>query len=393
MKRAELTRWGLWALVLSSVGAAAAWALRPQPVPAAMAKVTRGTLVSSVSGEGRTRVKALYVVAAPVDGRLERVTVEPGDSVKVSDTIATIKPAASRPLDPRSRAEASAAVLAAKATVARAEATEEEARVALTHTNSQLETSQKLADRRAVAPDEVLHLGHESEMRRAALDAAVAAAAQTRAELTRAQAVLGAASDLGQTTSVQPPIAGKILRVLRESAGPVAAGTPLVEIGDVGRLEVEADLLSSDAAGVREGVRATVTGWGGTQALPARVRRLDPAAFTKVSALGLEEQRVHVVLNLIEPPPAGLGHDFRVDVAVVVWEGQDVLRVPSTSLFRSGARWAVFRVSDSRARRVLIDLGATDSTWTVVTNGLQQGDEVLTQPSDVIDDGTLVSRR
>jgi HlyD family secretion protein len=181
--------------------------------------------------------------------------------------------------------------------------------------------------------------------------------------------------------------------VVKESAGPVAAGAPLLEIGDVARLEVDADLLSSDAAEVRPGAAATVTGWGGPAVLQARVRRIDPAAFTKVSALGLEEQRVHVVVDLTDPPPPGLGHDYRVDVAVVVWEGRDALRVPSTALFRVGNRWAVFRVVDGRARRLLVDLGPTDGTLTVVTAGLQDGDEVITQPSDMIEDGTRVSRR
>jgi HlyD family secretion protein len=230
-------------------------------------------------------------------------------------------------------------------------------------------------------------------MRRTALEAATAAAGQTRAELARALAVLGTSDDPGQPTSVRSPVNGSVLRVVRESAGPVAAGTPLLEIGDVSRLEVEADLLSSDAAEVRPGASGSVTGWGGSTVLRARVRRIDPAAFTKVSALGLEEQRVHVVLDLAEPPPPGLGHDYRVDASVVVWEGQNVLRVPSTALFRTGDRWAVFRVEDSRARQAIVDLGATDGTSTVVVAGLRDGDEVITQPSDAIEDGTRVSRR
>lgn len=393
MKRSGHGKTFLWAGVLLAVAAAAAWSLRPQPVPATMALVTRGTLAASVTGEGRTRVKALYVIAAPVDGRLERVTVKAGDAVKADDIVATITPAASTPLDPRSRAEANAAVAAAKAAVTRATATEEEERVAAQHVDSQLETTRKLAERNAVAPDELVHLGHESQMRRSAFDAAVAAAAQARAELARAQAVLGTATDSGETTSVSSPVTGRVLRVLRESAGPVAAGTPTLEVGDITRLEVAADLLSSDAAKVHEGAVAIVTGWGGMQPLSARVQRIDPAAFTKVSALGLEEQRVHVVLDLTDPPPPGLGHDYRVDVAIVVWEGHDVVRVPSSALFRVGPRWAVFRISDSRAHEVFVDIGATDGVWTVTTNGVRPGDEVITQPSDAIQEGTRVSRR
>lgn len=184
-----------------------------------------------------------------------------------------------------------------------------------------------------------------------------------------------------------------MLRVLRESEGAVAAGTALLEVGDVTHLEVDADLLSSDAALGREGAEGSLTGWGGAEALGARVRRVDPAAFTKVSALGLEEQRVRVVLDLIDPAPPGLGHDYRVDVSVVVWEGRDVLRVPSTALFRVGDRWAVFRVSNHLARSVLVDLGPSDGASSVVTGGLGEGDEVITQPSDAIDDGTPVGPR
>jgi HlyD family secretion protein len=393
MKRSVNSKVVLWFGLVAVLLGAALWALRPQPVPATMAAVTRGPLTSTVSGEGRTRVRDLFVVAAPVDGQLERVTLQPADLVKQDDPIAWIHPAASRPLDPRSRAEASAAAAAARAAVARADALEQEARVALEHASSELETSRRLAQTGAVPSEEVVHRGHEADMRRDALAAATAAATQTRAELTRALAVLGTADDPGQPTAVRSPVAGRVLRVVRESAGPVAAGAPLLEIGDIARLEVDADLLSSDAAAVRSGAAATVIGWGGPAVLLARVRRIDPAAFTKVSALGLEEQRVHVVLDLTDPPPPGLGHDYRVDVAVVVWDGHDVLRVPSTALFRVGDRWAVFRVVAGRAHRVLVDLGPTDGTMAAVSAGLQDGDEVITQPSDMIEDGSRVGRR
>jgi HlyD family secretion protein len=383
----------LWAGLLAAAIAAFVWTLRPRPIPSTTAIVTRGALVSTVSGEGRTRVRDLFIVAAPVDGQLDRISVRPADAIKMDDPVAFIRPAASRPLDPRTRAEASAAAAAARAAVARAGASEQEARVALEHATSELETSRRLAQRGAVPSEEVTHRGHEADMRRSALEAATAAAGQTRAELMRALALLGTASDPGQPMAVHSPVSGTVLRLARESAGPVAAGTPLLEIGDVSRLEVDADLLSSDAAEVRQGATGTVTGWGGATALGARVRRVDPAAFTKVSALGLEEQRVHVVLELTDPPPAGLGHDYRVDVSVVVWQGEGVLRVPSTALFRSGDRWAVFLVTNSRARKVLVELGATDGTSTVATSGLEEGNEVITQPSDAIDDGTRVSRR
>ena len=390
MRRSGHVKQAIWGGVLLAALAATAWTLRPQAVPATTVLVTRGALASMVSGEGRTRVRDLYVVAAPVDGELERVAVEPGDAIAANDTVAEIRPAASRPLDARSRAEAKAAAASAKAAGARAEAAVAEARVGLEHAESQLETARGLARSGSAPTQELTHRGHEAQMRRQALEAATAAAVQVRADLARAQAVLAAPDDAGLSIAVRSPAAGTILRVLRKSAGPIAAGTPLLEVGDVNRLEVDADLLSSDSAEVRRGAPATVTGWGGPQPLSARVRGIDPAAFTKVSALGLEEQRVRVVLDLAEPLPKGLGHDFRVDVAIVVWQGANVLRVPSTALFRSGEQWTVFTVRAGRARLVPIEIGRSDAKWTVVDRGLRAGDEVIVQPSDLISDGTRV---
>lgn len=393
MKPARHAEKAIWSGVLVLAVAATVWTLRPQPIPVTTATVTRGTLTSTVSGEGRTRVRELFVVAAPVDGQLERVVVQPGDDVHPNDTVAVIRPAASRLLDARSRAEAKAAAESAKAAAARADAAVAEARVVLEHAESQLETTRRLV-RDAVAPaQEAWHRGHEAEMRRKALEASMAAAIQARAELARVSAALGAALDTSQPTAVRSPAAGKILRLSRESAGPIHSGTPLLELGDVSRLEIDADLLSSDAAVIRSGGAATVTGWGGAQGLSARVRRIDPAAFTKISALGLEEQRVHVILDLEDAPPAELGHGYRVDVSIVVWEGQDVLRVPSTALFRAGDGWAAFRVVDLRTRQALVDVGPSDGAFTLVTNGLRDGAEVVTQPSDMIEDGTRVRRR
>ena len=391
MTKSRMSKSIVWAgIALAGLGGVA-WSLRPQAIPVRTATSARGDLVVTVSGEGRTRVKELYVVAAPVDGELARVVVHPGDAVEAGAVVAEVRPAVSRPLDPRTRAQASAAVSAARAAVARAEAAEREARAAREHAESLFARTSQLAGKGAAPAADAEHSGHEAQIRRGAAEAAGAATAEARAELARALAALAPRTSAGAATvSVPAPAAGRILRVLRESAGPVAVGTPLVEVGDVTRLEVTADLLSSDAALVKPGVSAHMTGWGGVEVIAAHVRRIDPAAFTKVSALGLEEQRVHVVLDLDHPPPAGLGHDYRVEAAVEVWRGGDVVRVPSTALFREGDRWAVFAVRDSRARRALVDVGETDGAWTVVRSGLGEGEVVVTQPSDQIADGTRV---
>ena len=162
-------------------------------------------------------------------------------------------------------------------------------------------------------------------------------------------------------------------------------------MGDVRELEIVVDLLSSDAASVSADALATISSWGKGPPLAARVRRVDPAGFTKVSALGLEEQRVRVILDLLNPPPPGLGHDYRVDVAITTWEGADVLRAPSTALFRVGDKWCAFVIRDGHARLVNLETGAADANWTVIKRGLNQGDKVLPQPSDAISDGTAVA--
>lgn len=394
MKTRRFVKRIAWAAAAVAAVAAIAWALRPSPIAVDAGAAARGALTATVSGEGRTRVKDLFVVSAPVDGQLERIAAQPGDAVAAGATLARIQPIAPRPLDARTRAQASAAAAVAQAAVARAEAAEREAMVAVEHADSELARSRKLAESGAVPAAEAEHAGHESERRHRALDAARAAVREARAELARAAVLVVPAGGPGDpAASVAAPVAGQILRVLRESAGPIAAGSPLLELGDPGRLEIAAELLSSDAASVRVGAAAAITGWGGPRPLAARVRRVDPAAFTKISALGLEEQRVRVVLDLSDPPPPGLGHDYRVDVAITTWSGTDVLRVPSTALFRAGDRWAVFVIRDGAARVVPVDLGPTDGDWTAVERGLSAGDAVVAHPTDQIRDGVRVRVR
>jgi HlyD family secretion protein len=381
----------IWAALAAASVALVAWLLRPEPLMVEAATVTRGPLRATVMSEGRTRVKSLYVVTSPVDGDLERLTLDPGAVVTPETIVARIRPAASRPLDARSRAEAGAAMVAAREAVARAEASEREASVAVEHAESKLARTRKLAQTDSAPQADLEHAGHEAEMAQATLDSARAAVREARADLARANAVLSPASGpAGIALEVPSPAAGKILRVLHQNAGPIAAGAPLLEVGDVSALEIVADLLSSDAATVEAGAAAAVSGWGG-QPLAARVRRVDPAGFTKVSALGLEEQRVEVVLDFVERPPPGLGHDYRLELAIVVWQGNDVLRVPTTALFREGARWATFAILDGRARLTTVDTGPSDVTSTVVERGLASGERVIPQPSDAIKDGTRIA--
>jgi HlyD family secretion protein len=300
---------------------------------------------------------------------------------------------APRPLDARSRAEALAAVSAARAAIERAAAAEKEAVGALTHAESQLATARTLSRAGAAAPNDFEHAGHEVEIRRQSVEATRAALSVARAELVRAEAAAAEPTDRAgrAVTQVRSPASGRILRVLRQSAGPVAAGTPLAELGNVDVIEVVADFLTPDAMSVKPGARATIRDWGGLEPLAARVRQVDPGAFTKVSALGVEEQRVPIVIDLVGERPAAFGNDFHVSVAIVVWTGQDVLTVPSTALFRLGESWAAFVVRDGRALLRRVTVGRSDETRSVVEKGLDAGDEVVVQPSDALQNGSRVA--
>lgn len=369
-----------------------AWALRPRAIPVETASAVRRALEATVTAEGKTRVKDLFVVAAPVEGELERIGLKAGDRVTPATVIAAIWPIAPRPLDARTQAEAVATVSAARAAVQRADAAEKEAEGALSHAESVRDTARTLAASGAGPPRDFDHAEHELAIRREAAKERRAALEAAHAELARATAVVTppATQRGGVATVVRTPVSGRILRVLHESAGPVTAGTPLVEIGNTTAIEVAADFLTTDAMSVQPGARATIRDWGGPAPLAARVRHIEPGAFTKVSALGLEEQRVPIVLDLTGEPPAGFGHDFHVNVAVVVWAGRDVLTIPSTALFRVGDDWAVFTLANERAHLTRVEPGRSDASRTVIERGLHEGEQVVVQPSDALQDGSRV---
>jgi len=260
------------------------------------------------------------------------------------------------------------------------------------HAQSVLDTANRLAAAGAGTTSEAEHAQHELDMRRDALTAARSGTAASRANLARAEALLEANRPAASrpAATVTAPVGGQVLRVFHESAGPVAVGAPLLEIGDSGDIELVADLLTADAMNVHEGDEAVVTDWGGGQPLRAIVRRIEPSAFTKVSALGLEEQRVRVVLDFADAAPAGLGNSFRVTVAIDVWTGSDVVTVPSTALVREGDRWAVYAVRSGRARLQFVSPGHSDGVRTEIAQGLAAGDTVVVQPSDLVVEGVRV---
>lgn len=398
MRLAPGTRRWLWIAAFVVVIAFLVLALRPQPVPVDMAVVERGPVQVLVRHEGMTRVRDRFIVSAPLPGKLLRVALEPGDPVAGGETVvAVFRPAEPLLLDARSRAEAEARVRAAEAERDRAGA--EKARIAAERDLSRLalERTERLA-REGVLSQQALDDARTADRGGAeALAAAEAALRRAESELAVARAALvppGSAS-AARELALRAPASGTILRRFQESETVLAQGAPIVEIADLSSLEIVADFLSTDAVGFSPGMRAIVDGWGGDTPLEARVRLVEPQAFMKVSALGVEEQRVNVVLD-----PAGdgeawarLGDAFRVQVGVVVADDADALRVPASALFRRAGAWAVFVVEGDQARVRSIEIGNQNGFHASVLSGLQAGENVVLHPSDALEDGMRVESR
>jgi HlyD family secretion protein len=355
-----------------------AWLAWPQAQSVDVVVIDRGVVRSEITDEGRTRIHDVYVVSAPVGGLLQRVVLEPGDDVARGQVIGSIAPADPALLDARVSAEANAAIAAAEASLRAAEADLELKR------RDHQRVSQ-LAARDFASPAAV-------DASQAALNAARANVGARRAEVQRARAAAGAGSARARTvTPVRSPSGGRVLRLLQESEAVVPAGAAILEIGDPADLEVVAEFLSEDAVRMQPGAAAYIEAWGGETAIPARVSRIEPYAHTKVSALGVEEQRVNVILRLDDPASAPpLGHGFRVDARVVLSEAENVVRVPVDALVRDGERWSVFRISNGRARLVPLEVGEGGGQYRAVTRGLAEGDRVVVFPSEALGDGDRV---
>ncbi|MCF7220647.1 efflux RND transporter periplasmic adaptor subunit [Marilutibacter chinensis] len=382
-------------------------ALWPESTEVDLADVTTGGLQVTVDEEGETRVRERYVVSAPVAGEVDRIELEPGDPVEAGRTVvARLRPSAPVPLDMRVRAEAEAAIPAAEAALARAEAERMRAATLATRARQQFERLRALQDSGAISRDAVDAQKAETDAAHEALRSAGYAVSQARHELDAARArlihqdsvadasVRPADADTGELP-VRAPINGVVLRRLRESRGVVPAGTGLLEIGDADRLEIVSDLLSSDAVRVSPGDAVLIEQWGGGDTLHGRVRRIEPAGFLKVSALGVEEQRVNVIIDFEDPVEArqALGDAYRVEVRIVVRHEADAVKVPVGSLFRDAGEWAVFVAEDGRARLRRLTLGLRNSREAEVLDGLRAGEQVVLYPADDLHDGARIHPR
>ena len=406
-KRSGPSRWRrrLPLLGLLALGALIAVGLWPRAIPVEVATVTRGPLIVTVDEEGMTRVKNRYVVSAPVGGQLRRIDWKAGAVADAGKTVLAVLEAGGADfLDTRSQAQAEARMRAAEAAREAASAQRERAQAAAKMYASEFTRTQKLRDDKVASAQE-----YDVAQMRAETGAQDARAAEfafkvADFELQQAQAVLmqgvAPASEDAHTPrhgsaplTLTSPVNGRILRVLQESARMVPTGFPLLEIGDPTDLEVRIEVLSRDGVAVTPGARVILEQWGGTEPLAARVRLVEPSAFTKISALGVEEQRVYVIADFTDPleKRPTLGDNFRVEAKIVTWENADALRAPSGALFQRNGEWRCFAVEHGRARLRTIKTGRSNGVLTEVLGGLRAGEQVVVYPGDKVVDGTSVS--
>ncbi len=398
-KRRRLLGQLVTGLFLAAVAAAIGLGFVPDPVSVDMAKVEQRTLEVTVDEAGKTRVKARYTVSAPVSGNLARISLKAGDSVKAGEVIARISPMVPMLLDDRTRSEASSRAAMAEANVQRMRATVQRAESAVTFAQDRATRVRGLHAGNATsrqALDEV-----EFGVRSAQEDLSVARFSQRAAdhELAMARAAIasmsGKSNQQGPVLEVTAPADGRVLRVYAASEAVVQPGTPLLEIGDPSALEVVVDVLTTDAVRITEGAVARIERWGGDGTLEARVRGKEPSAFTTRSALGVEEQRVPVLLDLVTEPSKWqqLGDGYRVETSIVIARVDNALAVPASAVFREGAGWSAFTVDQGKAHKRQVTLGARTPDWIEVKGGLEAGARVILYPSDRVTDGNEVVSR
>jgi HlyD family secretion protein len=389
LRRAVLT------VVALSVLALLAWAFMPKAVLVETAVVSRGPLTVSIDADAKTRVRDRFVLSAPLAGRIDRIAMKAGDAVKEGDVLTVLYALPPALLDMRMRKQAQAAVSIAEAQWQQAQARHNAARAGVEYAKWEVDQNRALRKSGDI-PEGALK---QSELRYATAveDARSAQFGVQVAEhqLIQARVALVHTQDAGQGDALplKSPVSGKVLRVMAESAQSVMPGAHLLEIGDTNSLEIVADLLSTDAVRLEVGARTSVEHWGGVRALAAKVRRVEPSGYTKISALGVEEQRVNVLLDFDEPKEnlAALGDQFRVEVRIVIWHRPDALKVPASALFRKGAGWALFLVLDGRAVLQGVEVGRRNGAEAEIIRGVEENATVIVHPADNVVDGARVS--
>jgi HlyD family secretion protein len=399
----KIVRTTLLVIIGIAVVALIVYAMRPQPVPVDAAHVMRAPMQVSVDEEGKTRIRDRYVVSSPLTGRLRRITLDPGDAVTAQQTIlAIIEPTNPELLDARALAEAEARVRAAEAAVRQADAGMERARIAYDFAENELTKITNAFEGGAANPRELDNAQTKDRTASEEYRAAQFGREIASFELEVARSALLYAQ--GETEiddrarmALQSPIDGVVLRVMQESVAVVMPGTPLIEVGNPTDLEVVIDVLSTDGVNIEPGQRVIIEHWGKPAPLAGVVRLVEPSAFTKISALGIEEQRVNVIADFVTPEleRASLGDGFRVEAKIVIWEHDAVLQIPTSAAFRTGEQWSVFLINvDDVVTMRAIETGRRSGRTTEVLDGLVEGDRVILHPSDQLSEGThIVERR
>lgn len=387
-----------WTFILGLL-ALIGYGLRPQPIDVELSTIKTGPLTVHVVEEGKTRIRNRYIVSAPVLGQMRRVTLRAGDVVKASETIITaIEPGISPLLDPRAKAQAEARVQVAEAARMQADQSLTMAKTAEKFALSNWNRVQALNEKGSISVTDRENAERDASMKQQEVRAAEFALKVADFELQQAKAALlqlESPSTAGTAIEVRSPVSGKVLRVQQESAMVVSPGTAIVEVGDPADIEIEAEILSRDAIAIAPKSPVAVEQWGGSEPLRAEVRLVEPAAFTKVSALGVEEQRVLVRSDLINPPAAAqaLGDRYRVEVRIAIWQSDQVTLIPAGALFREGSEWKTFLFQNGKATTVPVEIGHTDGRMSEVLKGLKAGDQVLLHPPDTVKNGSEVKQR
>jgi len=388
-------------IVFGLIAVSIAWGLyygfRSQPVAVELGAAIRAPLRVSFEQEGRTRVVDRYVITAPIAAYARRIALDVGDAVQRGAPVVQLEPQRSEVLDVRRRAEAEARVAAAQANVSAVEQRQKAAQAGAELAQQSLRRMRTLRAAGHVTADAEDRATAEAERAGAELRAAQFTVATTRHELEAARTALkyAAAGASADPVAVRSPVAGHVLKIPRKSEGAVAAGQALLEIGDPRGLEVESDVLSADAVRIRPGTRVVFERWGGEGKLEGVVRLIEPAGFTKVSALGVEEQRVWVIVSFISPPAQWqrLGDGYRVEASFILWEANDVLQIPASALFRDGDGWAAFVLQQGKAVKRRIEIGQRNGLAAQALSGVQEGEKVIVHPDDRLRDGVSVTAR
>ena len=399
--KSRIRRLAWWLAGIAIVAGGVFVAIRPRPVLVDVATVKKDSLEVTVDEDGTTRIRDRYVVSTPLSGDLQRIRYDVGDAVRSNKTVvARMEPTDPSLLDPRTVAQARVHVKSAERKLAAAKAEKKKADTGLSYAEAEMGRARQLRDQDATSDlefdEKLLFFQYRTEEARVA--AIAVEIAEHELELRKAALLLtdpDASDDADMELAITAPIDGRILRIYQESSAVLTAGEPLMEIGDPSDLEIVADVLSRDAVRISRADAVYLEQWGGERPLQGRVRLVEPSGFTKMSALGVEEQRVNVIIDLVDPPGdrEQLGDNFRVDCRIVVWRSDQALQIPTSALFRNGDQQQVFKVEGDVARLTKVTIGKNNGVAAQVLEGLTTGDVVIVHPSDSLQDGTLIKRR